>query len=63
MSDREYFLIDQIDFYKQQILQFEDYYEKSTEEEGEYIIPILREFKYKLSKYEEELESLQVCFD
>ena len=62
MSDREYFLIDQIDFYKQQILQFENYYEKSTEEEGEYLIPILREFKDKLSKYEEELESLQVPF-
>ena len=62
MSDREYFLIDQIDFYKQQILQFEDYYEKSTEEEGEYIIPILREFKYKLKKYEEELESLKMPF-
>ena len=27
MSDREYFLIDQIDLYKQQILQFEDYYD------------------------------------
>ena len=60
MSDREYFLIDQIDFYKQQISQFEDFYEKANDEEEDDLIPVINDLKDKLKKYEEELESLKM---
>ena len=59
MSDREYFLTDQIDFYKQQIAQFEDFYDKANDEEEDGLIPVINDLKDKLARYEEELERLK----
>ena len=60
MSDREYFLLDQIDFLEQQIAVVESHYEKSPEDEKEYLLPIFHDLKDKLGKYKEELELLKL---